>query len=305
MAVTGTRASTLRRHVSTDDALRVPGRGVRDWPPGRYGLSKEYQVTHSGDPEQARDLAERSPEASVPRQHYAAFHVEFLLESDDSVRGTRVHHHQTDARESWAGWDADKLLTFLRDRIPLPGAAAPADAPGPEPAQAQPDEPAQAQAGDRGPGSDESAEASPAPGWLPSWSLGIEELAPIRDGQPSHTLPAGEPHSVRLTMRIDPAGPPSHGSFDFSATIAARRLGGHDRLPVGTAHGTLSVGDHVRVEVTGPALPADLYRLVAAVDIYSAGHSPEGVPVYEKRVAGDLLRVADVPPGSVPAAAGR
>ena len=91
-------------------------------------------MTHSGDPEQARDLADQPPEASVSRQHYAAFHVEFLLESDDSVRGTRVHHHQTDAREAWAGWDPDKLLTFLRDRIPLPGAAAPAEAPAPEPA---------------------------------------------------------------------------------------------------------------------------------------------------------------------------
>ena len=272
MAVTGTRVATLRGHVSTDDSFRVPGRGVRDWPPGRYGLSKEYQVTHSGDPEQARDLADQPPETSVPRQHYAAFHVEFLLESDDSVRGTRVHHHQTDAREAWAGWDPDKLLTFLRDRIPLPGAAAPAEAPAPEPAVS-------------------------ARSWPSSWSLSIEELAPIRDGQPSHTLPVGEPRSVRLTMRIDPAGSPSHGSFDFSATIAARRLGGHDRLPVGTAHGTLRVGDPVRVEVTGPALPADLYRLVAIVNIYSAGHTPEGAPVYEKRVAGDLMRVVDVPPG--------
>ena len=242
-------------------------------------------MTHSGDPEQARDLADQPSETSVPRQHYAAFHVEFLLESDDSVRGTRVHHHQTDAREAWAGWDADKLLTFLRDRIPLPAAATP----GP------------AQAGDQGSEDAEPAPArqvpSSAPGWLSSWSLSIEELAPIRDGQPRHTLPVGEPRSVRLTMRIDPAGSPSHGSFDFSATIAARRLGGHDRLPVGTAHGTLRVGDPVRVEVTGPALPADLYRLVAIVNIYSAGHTPEGAPVYEKRVAGDLMRVVDVPPG--------
>src|SRR5215472_18977173 len=80
---------------------------------------------------QARELAESPPEASVPRQHYAAFHIEFLLESDNSVRGTRVHHHQTDAREAWAGWDADKLLTFLRDRMPLPAAATRADAPDP------------------------------------------------------------------------------------------------------------------------------------------------------------------------------
>jgi hypothetical protein len=263
---------------------------------------------------QARELAEQPPEASVARQHYAAFHVEFLLESDNSVRGTRVHHHQTDARESWAGWDEEKLLTFLRDRIPLPAAVTPvpaavilADAPSPEPPQMQPGEPAQAQPGDQGPGDAEPASAgqlpAPAPSWSPSWSLSIEELAPTRDGQPSHTVPTGEPRSARLTMRIDPAGTPISDNFDFSAAIAARRFAGHDRLPLGTAHGTVRAGHPVSVEVTGPALPADLYRLVAAVDIYPAAHSSEEPPLYQKRASGDLMRVADVPLGSASAEA--
>lgn len=82
---------------------------------------------------QARELAGSPPEAPVPRQHYAAFHVEFLLESDNSVRRTKVHQHQTDARDAWPGWDEERLLSFLRDRIPLPAAPAPADAPGAEP----------------------------------------------------------------------------------------------------------------------------------------------------------------------------
>jgi hypothetical protein len=231
--------------------------------PSTAGMSAE-RIASQNWIGQARELAGQPPEASVPRQHYAAFHVEFLLESDNSVRGTRVHHHQTDARESWAGWDEERLLTFLRDRIPLPAvatpaAATPAGAPGPEPAQTQ--------AGDEEPGSAESASAgrspAPAPRWLPSWSLSIEELGPIRAGQLSHTLPSGEPRSVRLTMRINPVGPPVQDSFDFSATIAARRFGGHDRLPLGTARGTVRAGNPVSAEVTGPALPADLYRLVA------------------------------------------
>ena len=256
--------------------------------PSTAGISAE-RIASQDWTGRARELAEHPPEASVPRQHYAAFHVEFLLESDNSVRGTRVHHHQTDAREAWAGWDEEKLLTFLRDRIPLPaaatpGPATPADAPAPEPASA-------------------GQSPAPAPGWLPSWSLTIEELAPIRDGQPSHTLPSGEPRSVRLTMSINPAGTPVHDSFDFSATIAARRFAGHDRLPLATTHGTVRVGDPVSVEVTGPALSADLYRLVATVDIYRADHSADEPPLYQKRASGDLMRVADVPLGSAPAVA--
>ena len=86
--------------------------------PSTAGISAE-RIASQDWTGRARELAEHPPEASVPRQHYAAFHVEFLLESDNSVRGTRVHHHQTDVREAWAGWDEEKLLTFLRDRIPL------------------------------------------------------------------------------------------------------------------------------------------------------------------------------------------
>src|SRR5262249_52624567 len=179
---------------------------------------------------QARELAGPPPEESVPHQHYAAFHIEFLLESDNSVRRTKIHKHQTDARDAWPGWNEERLLSFLRDWIPLPAAAAPAGEPGVEPAQARTDalgvEPAQAQAQDQGPASVEPAPAGqlPAavPDRLPSWSLSIEELAPIHDGQRSYTLSTNEPCSVRLTMRINPIGTPIHNTFDFSATIVAR-----------------------------------------------------------------------------------
>jgi hypothetical protein len=263
------------------------------------GISPEHIAS------QARELAGPPPEASVPRQHYAAFHVEFLLESDNSVRRTKVHQHQTDARDTWPGWDAERLLSFLRDRIPLPAAATSADAPGVEPAQAQTDLPAQAQTRDQGPASVEPAPAgqpsAPVPDRLPSWSLDIEELAPVRDGKRSRILSPNEPSSVRLTMRINPIGAPIPDTFDFSATIVARRFGGHDRSPLGTVHGTVRARDSVSVEVTGPALPADLYRLVVTVDIYPADHSPEAPPLYGKRASGDLMRVADAPLRSAPA----
>jgi hypothetical protein len=274
--------------------------------PPTAGISAE-RIASQNWTGQARELAESPPEASVPHQHYAAFHVEFLLESDNSVRGTRVHHHQTDARDAWAGWDEVKLLTFLRDRIPLPAAATPADAPRAAPTQTQADEPAQTQTRDQGPASVEPAPAgqlsAPAPGRLPSWSLDIEELAPIRDGQPSHILSSNEPSSVRLTMRINPTGAPSHDTFDFSASIVARKFGGHDRSPLGTTHGAIGASDPVSVEVTGPNLPTDVYRLVVTVDIYPARHSPEEPPLYRKQATGDFMRVADVPLESSPAVA--
>lgn len=248
---------------------------------------------------QARELAGLPPQASGPRQHYAAFHVEFLLESDNSVRRTKVHQHQTDARDAWPGWNEERLLSFFRDRIPLPSAAAPADAPDLESAHTQ--------TPDQRPTSAEPAPtgqlSTPAPDHLPSWSLNIEELAPIRDGQRSYIMSPNEPSSVRLTIRINPVGAPIRDTFDFSATIVARKFAGHDRLPIGTTHGIVRVSDPVSVEVTGPDLPADLYRLVATVDIYPADHSPKEPPLYRKRAAGDLMQIADSPLGSAPALA--
>jgi hypothetical protein len=106
---------------------------------------------------------------------------------------------------------------------------------------------------------------------------------------------------VRLTMRINPIDTPIHDTFDFSATIVARRFAGHDRLLLGTTHGAIRARDPVSAEVTGPALPADLYRLLATVEIYPANHSPEEPPLYRMRASGDFMRVTDTPVGSAAA----
>jgi len=262
---------------------------------------------------QARKLAGSPPEASVPRQRRLTFHLEFLVESDNGVRHTKVSHHQTNTSDDWPGWDEEKLLTFLRARLPLTAASAPTDAPGPEPVQSQtpdqarqtpdqetPDQetPDQASASvPAGPASRPSPSA-PAPERPPSWSLSIEELAPVHGDQRSYTRGPSEPNSVRLTMRINPAVTLSNDTFDYSVTIAARTFGGRDRSLLGSANGTIRVSDATSVGVTGPALPVGQYRLVATVEIYPAGHSPQEPPLHRQGVSGDLMRVADPSLGS-------
>jgi len=262
------------------------------------GLSAE-RIASQNWTGQARELAGPAPDTPAPRQHYATFHVEYHLEPGNGAGRTKVHHHQTGDRDAWPGWDEERLLSFLRGRIPLPAAATPAvtAAPGPAPTRATDQPPASVQAG---PPSRPSTPAAERP---PAWFLGIEELAPTRDGQRSYLRGPGDPNSVRLTMRIDPAGALSHDTFDFSATIAARTFGGRDRSPLGTRHGTIRVGEPVSVEVAGPALPAGRYRLVADVDIYPADHSPEEPPLHSQGISGDLMMVADTPPGSTSAVA--
>ena len=245
----------------------------------------------------ARELAGPPAETSVPRQHYAAFHIEFLLESDNRVRRTKVHHHETDARDAWPGWDKERLLSFLRERIPLPVEAPPADTPGLEPAHV----PTSNQPVVSVRSASTSQSSPPAPAHLPSWFLSIEELTPIRDGQRSYIWRADEPTAVRLTMRLGSTGMPTHNTLDFSATVAARKFGGHDRLPLGAAHGTIRVSNPLSVEVAGPVPPTGLYRIVATVDIYPADHSSEERPLYSQGASGDLIQVADASQGSASA----
>lgn len=239
---------------------------------------------------QARDLAGTPPEPSVSRQHYAAFYVEFLLESDNQVRRTKVRHHQTDARDAWPGWDEERLLTFLRERIPLPVTIQPAGALDLEPPDMQSgaEPPLSVPSGPR---------RQPSPAALPedlsSFFLQIEELTSIGDGQRSYIRRSDEPNLVRLTLRLNPVDTPIHETFDFSAAITARELGSRDRLPVATTHGAIRVSDALSVEVAGPPLPAGLYRLLVTVDIYPAGHALQDPPLDSRAVSGDLLQVAD------------
>src|SRR5215467_2578086 len=246
---------------------------------------------------QARELIGPPPDASVPRQHYAAFHVEFLLESDNRVHHTRVRQHHTDAHDAWSGWDDERLIAFLRDHIPLPAAAAPAGEPSLEPANGEPDQPP-----DRGRPS-RSRPSPPSPERLPPGSLIIEDLASVRDDQRSHIRSPNEPISVRFTIRINPTSTSIVESFDFSATVAAREFEGRDRSPVGTTEGAVRVGEPVSVEVVGTALPIGLYRLAVTVEIYRAGHSPEEPALDIQGAFGDLIQVATAPMEAAPAVA--
>ena len=68
------------------------------------------------------------PLPSEPDQRYVSFHVELLLDVDDSVRRTKVHHHQSGTDEAWAGWDEGRLLALLREHIPIMAPRQPAEA---------------------------------------------------------------------------------------------------------------------------------------------------------------------------------
>jgi Helix-hairpin-helix domain len=224
------------------------------------GVSPQ-RVTNQDWTGQARQLLGAPVGTSDPSQRYASFHVELLLDADDKVRRTKVHHHQSDTVATWPGWDQERLLSLLRDRVPLT------------------DVPQLAPTGD--------IQATP------SFFVRIEDLAPIRHGKSAYERSADEPTSVRLSMRVDPTDEPHVTSFDFTAEISARALGGRQLWSVGTKEGKIRINEPASMELTGPSLPSGLYRLVVNVALYRANHGPEEQPLSSRGAAGGLMQVTD------------
>ena len=87
---------------------------------GMIGMSVE-RIVQENWIGQARSLspepasAERQSEASPPGngQHYATFTVELLLDDRNAVRRTRVAHVQGTSKDTWAGWQEERLIRFV------------------------------------------------------------------------------------------------------------------------------------------------------------------------------------------------
>lgn len=239
---------------------------------------------------QARQLAGplAPPLPSEPSQHYASFHIELLLNIDNSVRRTKVRHHQSDTDDAWPGWDEDRMLALLRDHIPLMVPGQPAEAIDLQSSAAPPS----SQPETTVPCRSQPETASP-PTSLPSSSLSIEELSLIREGQRSHTWAPGEPTSIRFILRVNRASTQA-ATLDFTADVtASSQLGDNQRWPLGTVHGAMRVGEPLSVELTGQPLPRGLYRLEATVLIYPIDHTRDSQPLHSRRTSGELIQVAD------------
>jgi hypothetical protein len=285
---------------------------------GIAGLSSARIASQDWTGQAARLAGPATPPLpSEPDQRYASFHVEFLLDVDDSVRRTKVHHHQSGTDEAWAGWDEDRLLALLRDHIPhmssqlpaepadVPSSAAPAAA---EPVTAVPSgaEPDGATASEdqpdgAAPSQDQPVKAIPSGGQvettdlpvgLPSSSLRVDYLGLTREGQRSLSWAPGEPTSIGFTLRVGRTDS-REAALDFTANVTASSvLGDGQRWPLGTVQGAIRAGEPLAVELSGGPLPRGLYRPEAAVLIYPANHAPDSEPVQGLRASGALIQVA-------------
>jgi len=231
---------------------------------------------------------------SEPDQHYASFHIELLLDVDDTVRRTKVRHHQSATDETWAGWDEDRLLALLRGHIPLMASPLPAEAADQRSsiASAAPEPALPAPSGDQ-PGTVALSSDQPETASLPSSSLCVDYLGLTHEGLRSHSWAPGEPTAVGFTLRVNRTSALQAETLEFTADIAASStLGDNQRWPLGTVQGAIRVGEPLEVELTGQPLPRGLYRPEATVLIYPINRAPDSPPLQGRRASGALIQVA-------------
>jgi hypothetical protein len=221
------------------------------------------------------------------QQKYATFHIELLIDPDNTVRRTRTRHYQTDTEDSWPGWDDKRLIAVIHRKAALDPVAGPPTIP--LPGLPVPDAPSAPSVPDASSASLSSA--PPAPPAPPA--IHAEGPSPAEEGTRGTFRVASEPTAVRMTFRVGPDL--DAGDVDFTAEVAARSLADGHRHPLATTCGTAAIDQPVTLELAGPPLPQGIHRLEAMISIYSHPHRPADAPLDRRLVLGDLIHVTRRP----------
>ncbi len=240
----------------------------QDW----IGQAQKLQA----DREQAlgelqRDETRQSDLSRTERQHYATFTLELLLGGDE-VRRTRIVHIQSNAEETWAGWEEGRVFNFIvRCAEFHPHKVEPAQLETEMIKATQPENLQLTLAGQ------------------PRLDELVAILAP--EGRPSRFIPASQSFGVRMTLDFSEILSPRGMLVDHSTTILAKELGSGKRLLVGEAKGSFMPEEKVTVGIDKVSLPEGLFRLEAIIvlELHTEGAIP--CPGITTQVVGDLVRI--------------
>jgi hypothetical protein len=114
--------------------------------------------------------------------------------------------------------------------------------------------------------------------------LGTARIRPLH-----RALGTDQPIAVGLELRRGAAPQPAP-TLDYSAEITARRLDADGDVLLARMTGTV-LGGGISHAAAGPSLKAGVYRMVATITLYPAGHGPRDTPVGNVVADGDLVQV--------------
>lgn len=237
---------------------------------------------------QAAKLASHSflPSDTETSLHEVSYVLEFLLDSQNKVRQTKILHVKSNEEQLWEGWQSDRLVGFFagRTELSLPEEAKPRlEAAKTPPGEAPPEKrPAKASLPAQSPASTPFAVAA---------LQKLETLA-AKTLQPAHSFRSDEDFLVRLSVESAGAAPPPGLEVDYQATIMAKRLGGKRDPFIVKAQGTVAMTKHLLIDVKREALPPGIYRMAAAIALRpQAGEEVFSGREARSQIEGALLEI--------------
>lgn len=252
---------------------------------------------------QARDLAselvEINPQAEGTfvreHQHYATFTLELLLDEDNNVRRTRMVHIQDQEEESWAGWEATRMINLVIKQAglqlpvneptpavvvtnePVVAAAAPVESDAP----VDPHEPAIAVEASL---AHEDNLAVNLDGVLHLRTL---ETVPAGTAEPHHILRHNQPFSIQLTLDFTEVTGLNSCPLPSIVSIYAKNMQDGSRHLVNESKDLLTPQDKLTLTLPGTFWSPGTYRLEAMVTLIF----PTGTPGLLAYLEGGLLQV--------------
>jgi len=231
------------------------------------------RISQQGWRNQARRLTRRkesakrkAPDSPASRQHYETFAIELLLDEAKEVRRTRVSHAQSGETALWAGWDEARLVNVLVQRAAL-------QLPAPETAV------------------DNTPSAPPASTTAEAPRLKSVEAIVNGSGRAERVIHHDQPFDVRLILALTSPSTSREISFNYEATVYAKRLGEGSRGQAGKSQGTTRLSEEATLVIPHLTLPPGLYRLGTEVKLWPThpnSAAPVGLGAY---LEGGLLQV--------------
>ncbi len=240
------------------------------------------------------------------RQHYENFTIEFLLDEKKVMHRTRVMHVQSGDADTWAGWEAEQLISFLvrhtGAHIPVKKPESPETSTIPTRSLKDSEEMAGVMEVKRldilPPVSNICEATQPSAETIKpiSYSPVNTSLTGMLRLKDFKVLPTGcdtqngalrqsMPYHVRLTLDLTDASIPDNTLFKYKATITFKQLGGASYL-VAEESKTIILSECATLDLPCTSLPPGLYRPEAFVRL-----SPnEGTRELMASLKGELIQ---------------
>ncbi len=217
----------------------------QDWIGQAKKLAKEKKANPARNPDD-------------PRQHYELFSIELLLDELNQVRRTKVIHSQSKAEDTWAGWNAERVLNTIIQHADLMHMPA-KDAKEPQ----QQAIAARSQAAENRP---QTLDLSKPP---VRGDLMLKDMEVLVEGlnRPARVVNHEQPYRVNLTLDLSKVSFPPETAVEYEAKVYALDPGGVSQFSVGTMRGVISQAEKVTIQIKGTPLPVGVYRLEAVVSL--------------------------------------